>query len=252
MIAFPNAKINLGLNVVEKRQDGFHNIETVFYPIPTLCDVLEIIENKNTKLNIYGNTINGNTEDNLVVKALNIIKKDFNIPDIEIHLLKKINTGAGLGGGSADASFMLKLLNEKFQLNISNEDLKKYASKLGSDCAFFIDNKPSYATGKGDILELIDIPVLEKFKIRVITPEIHVSTAQAYSKIIPHKNKENIKDILKDSPSTWRDRLHNDFEDSVFIDFPELQEIKNSLYNEGAIYASMTGSGSAFFGIFED
>lgn len=250
MIEFPNAKINLGLNIIEKRSDGFHNIETVFYPIQ-LCDGLEINTNNisETKLNVYGIRIDGNTSDNILLKAYSLLANDYNLPPIEIFLQKNIPFGAGLGGGSSDAAFLLKMLNQNFNLQLSTEDICNYASKLGADCAFFIHNKPVFASGKGDVFENINIS-LKGLYLVLIKPNIGVSTQQAYANCLPTKPQLALKEIIKLPISEWKNALNNDFEYSVFPQYSEIKEIKDKLYESGAIYASMSGSGSSVYGIF--
>ena len=249
MVTFPNAKINLGLNVVEKRTDGYHNIETVFMPIFGLYDVLEIVESEKTTLQIFGIEIDGETDNNLIIKALRLLQKDFQLPELSCFLKKNIPTGAGLGGGSADAAFMLKMLNEKFSLNISQENLENYASKLGADCAFFVRNKTSFAQGTGNILSDINLSLQGKYLV-LAKPNIHVSTADAYSKIVPKKWNIPLENVLKLSVSEWKNYLFNDFEQNVFSLYPQLAEIKQKMYDFSAIYAAMSGSGSTIFGIF--
>ena len=254
MITYPNAKINLGLNIVEKRPDGYHNLETVFYPI-NLQDALEVndLEGEGEyALKISGTPIEGELDNNLVVKAYRLLKKDF--PDmgpVNIHMYKHIPTGAGLGGGSADAAFMLKLLNEKFKLNLSTEMLEEYAAILGADCAFFIQNKPVFASGIGNIFEEINLS-LKGYYLVLIKPDIFVSTKDAFTNIIPMKPNHSLKEIIRMPVETWRATMKNDFEESVFKKFPEIAAIKDKLYDMGAIYASMSGSGSSVFGIFRE
>jgi 4-diphosphocytidyl-2-C-methyl-D-erythritol kinase len=254
MITYPNAKINLGLNIVEKRPDGYHNLETVFYPI-NLQDALEVndLEGEGEyALKISGTPIEGELDNNLVVKAYRLLKKDFpNMGSINIHMYKHIPTGAGLGGGSADAAFMLKLLNEKFKLNLSIEKLEEYAAILGADCAFFIQNKPVFASGIGNIFEEINLS-LKGYYLVLVKPDIFVSTKDAFANIIPMKPNHSLKEIIRMPVETWRATMKNDFEDSVFKKFPEIAAIKDKLYDMGAIYASMSGSGSSVFGIFRE
>jgi len=257
VIAFPNCKINLGLNIIRKRSDGFHDLETVFYPLP-FYDVLEIIHATNDKqqlddisFTISGITIEGNKGDNLCIKAYGLLKKDSpDLQPVQIHLHKSIPSGAGLGGGSADGAFALKLLSDKFDLNLSTSQLINYALQLGSDCPFFIINKPCFATGKGEVLEPVDINLIT-YKFILITPGIHIHTANAFSQIIPALPDKSIKEIIQQPVATWRNNLKNDFEEIVFKQYPEIKNIKEELYNEGAIYASMSGSGSTVYGIFE-
>ena len=254
MITYPNAKINLGLNIVEKRPDGYHNLETVFYPI-NLQDALEVNLREGEEefsLKVSGVSIEGEPEDNLVVKAYRLLKKDYpNMPAIDIHMYKHIPTGAGLGGGSADAAFMIKLLNEKFKLNLSIEKMEEYAAILGADCAFFIQNKPVFATGIGNIFEPIQLS-LKGYYLVLVKPDIFVSTKDAFAHIIPKEPTQSLKEIIRMPVETWRATMKNDFEESVFQKFPEIAAIKDKLYDLGAIYASMSGSGSSVFGIFRE
>lgn len=253
MITFPNAKINLGLSITEKRPDGYHNLETVFYPVP-LEDALEIKvshdSDKKFTFYPYGINIAGNPENNLVVKAYLLLDKDFHLPPIDIHLYKHIPSGAGLGGGSADAAFMLKLLNDQFNLQLSDEQLEGYATILGADCAFFVKNSPTYAEGIGNIFSPISLS-LKGYQIILIKPDVFVSTKEAFSNIRPHKPEYSVKDIIQRPIQEWKDLLVNDFERSVFPQHPVIGEIKDELYQKGAIYASMSGSGSSVFGLFE-
>jgi 4-diphosphocytidyl-2-C-methyl-D-erythritol kinase len=252
MLVFPNCKINLGLHIVGKREDGFHNLETVFYPVP-FKDALEIIPFTNTDIEFTatGLAVDGNAADNLCVKAYHLLKQDFpEVPSVKIHLHKAIPLGAGLGGGSADAAFMLKLLNEKFHLNLSTDQLINYALQLGSDCPFFIINKPCFATGRGEVLEETTLE-LSAYKIVLINPRIHVNTGWAFSNITPALPIKSIKEIIQQPIYTWKDELKNDFETAVFTAHPAIKAIKETLYAQGAIYAAMSGSGSTVFGIFE-
>ncbi len=250
MIIFPNAKINLGLNIVGKRDDGFHNIQSVFYPI-ALEDVVEFIPSNALQLSISGLAVAGNVDDNLIFKAYHLLKKDFQIPNLHIHLHKYIPMGAGLGGGSADAAFFLKAVNNYFNLQISRTKLLAYAAQLGSDCAFFILNKPCLASGRGEILQPINLNLHNK-KIVVVHPNIHVNTAWAYSKIKPLQPNKDLQEIISLPLNEWKHFLKNDFEQPVLSQFPAIEKIKTELYNLGATYASMSGSGSAVFGIFEN
>lgn len=254
MITYPNAKINLGLNIVEKRPDGYHNLETIFYPI-NLQDALEVTKMEGEgeyNLKVSGVPIEGDPDNNLVVKAYRLLKKDFpEMAPINIHMYKHIPTGAGLGGGSADAAFMIKLLNEKFSLNLSIEKMEEYAAVLGADCAFFIQNKPVFASGIGNIFEKISLS-LKGYYIVLIKPDIFVSTKDAFANIHPMQPSHSLKDIARMPVETWRATMKNDFEDSVFKKFPEIAAIKDKLYDMGAIYASMSGSGSSVYGIFRE
>ncbi|WP_066628093.1 4-(cytidine 5'-diphospho)-2-C-methyl-D-erythritol kinase [Labilibacter marinus] len=254
MICFPNAKINIGLYVTEKRPDGYHNIETLFYPIQ-LKDALEIIENKDSdEPFVWSNSgieIDAKPEDNLCVKAMMLLKQDFEIPPVKMHLHKVIPFGAGLGGGSADAAFTLVTLNDMFDLGINTAQLIKYASQLGADCAFFIHNTAHTAKGIGDILDSNDI-TLKGYHILLVKPNVHVSTPEAYQGIVPKLPELNFSEQLKMPIQQWKNTIHNDFEDSVFPNHPVIKNIKEQMYNEGAVYASMTGSGAAVFGLFKE
>jgi 4-diphosphocytidyl-2-C-methyl-D-erythritol kinase len=258
MLSFPNCKINLGLHILRKRADGFHDLETVFYPLP-LKDALEVIsdteKNKNAAPSISftssGSPIEIQAEENICVKAYHLIKKDFTqLPAIKMHLHKIIPTGAGLGGGSADGAFALKLLNEKFNLGLSIEALKHYALQLGSDCPFFILNKPCVATGRGEILEEIQLD-LSDYKFVLVNPGIHINTSWAFSQITPALPERSIKEIIQQPIATWKNELINDFEIPVFKNYPEIKEIKDNLYKSNAVYAGLSGSGSTVFGIFK-
>ena len=252
MIVFPNIKINLGLSITEKRPDGYHNLETVFYPV-ALEDALEIRAlpeaDKKITLHQYVMEITGNPEDNLVAKAYSLLDKEFHLPPVEIHLYKHIPSGAGLGGGSSDAAFMLKLLNGHFHLNLSEEQLEIYAATLGADCAFFIKNKPVYAEGIGNIFSPIELS-LKGYQIMIVKPDVFVSTREAFANIHPHHPEYPVKEVIRRPVAEWKDTLINDFEASVFPQHPVIGEIKKELYNQGALYASMSGSGSSVFGLF--
>lgn len=256
MVSFPNCKINIGLNIIGKRNDGYHNIETVFYPI-AVKDALEIIESQNSDgsdliFTSSGSIINSNTEDNLCVKAYRLLKKDYpEIPSVKMHLHKNIPMGAGLGGGSSDGAAVLLLLNKQFNLNISEEKLIEYALMPGSDCPFFIINKPCFAEGRGEILK--EIPLyLSGYKIMIVHPGIHVNTGDAFAQLdttnfTPAGSLEN--SIQKDI-SEWKNLIKNDFEKPVFDQYPQIGQIKSIMYDNGALYSSMSGSGSSVFGIF--
>lgn len=256
MITFPNAKINIGLNIIEKRPDHFHNIESVFYPIQ-LRDALEVIQNleKSSTDIVFtssGIEIPGNSQDNLCCKAYRLIRNDYNVPPVKIHLLKHIPIGAGLGGGSADAAFFIKLLNEQFELGISWGEMHHYARQLGSDCSFFISNKPVFAEKKGDTYESINLN-LSNYFIALVYPNIHVNTSTAYSLVTPVKSTRSLEeDILNLPIEEWKHCIHNDFEKSVFTSHPQLKTIKEKLYQHGALYASMSGSGSSIYGLFKE
>lgn len=262
MILFPNAKINLGLHITEKRPDGYHNLETVFYPIP-LCDALEILQlplgdghseqedapETGVHLHIEGLDIEGDMQNNLVCKAYHLLAKDYDLPALDIHLLKKIPTGAGLGGGSADATYMLKAINEIAKLELSEDTLESYAVQLGADCPIFVRNKPVYAEGIGEIFTPIDLS-LEGYQLLLIKPDVFVSTKDAFAGITPRKRALDLRDVIQQPVETWREQIVNDFEDSVFAKYPELGKVKDFLYENGALYAAMSGSGATVFGLF--
>ncbi len=277
MLVFPNCKINLGLQILNKREDGFHNLATIFYPVQ-LKDVLEIIQKDdgqqltdhysttahNSKLKTQnskliftssGLEIAGDEQNNLCIKAYNLLKKEFpSLPPVQMHLHKAIPMGAGLGGGSSDGAFALKLLNEKFQLGLSKEHLIGYALQLGSDCPFFIINKPCYATGRGEILEPVDLD-LSAYQFVIVNPGIHVHTGWAFEQLKIQSSdsleRPDLRKIIQQPITTWKDELKNDFEEVVCKEHSEIATIKQQLYDAGALYASMTGSGSTVFGIFE-
>ncbi len=250
MISFPNAKVNLGLRILAKREDGYHDLESCFYPIPW-CDSLEILEASTFSVNSYGLEVQGSAADNLCVKAYELLQADFDIPPVEIHLLKNIPMGAGLGGGSADGAFTLKMLSELFRLNLSPEKLETYALRLGSDCPFFIKNKPAIASGRGEKLEEYELD-LEGYFLALANPSIHISTREAFAGATPSATHPSIAGILKNPISDWKGHLVNDFESSIFPTHPEIENIKRAMYQEGAIFSTMTGSGSTVYGIFED
>jgi 4-diphosphocytidyl-2-C-methyl-D-erythritol kinase len=252
VLTFPNCKINLGLRVVQKRQDGYHNIETVFFPLP-FHDILEMVPATGNGISFTntGLVINGNTADNLCVKAYELLRKDFpTIPAVQLHLYKQIPAGAGLGGGSADGAFALQLLNKRFNLGLSTERLIGYALELGSDCPFFIINKPCTATSRGEELTPVELD-LSNYLFTIVNPGIHVSTASVFSSIKPAIPEKPLPQIIKQPIATWRNELINDFEPGVFAQYPAIKEIKDQLYNKGAVFASMSGTGSTVYGIFE-
>jgi 4-diphosphocytidyl-2-C-methyl-D-erythritol kinase len=252
MISFPNAKINLGLLITEKRPDNYHSIESVFIGVDW-CDVLEIIPNSVDSFSLNGVEQDINERSNLVLKALDLLRIHYKIPPISVHLQKNIPMGAGLGGGSADASFMLKLLNTNFKLGLTTNELENYASQLGSDCPFFIQNKPQFVNGRGEILTTIDNNSLSNLAILLVNPTIHISTREAFEGISIQKPTHSILDILSQDMNKWKDLgLKNDFEVSIFKKHPIIADIKTKLYDSGAVYASMSGSGSTVFGIYKD
>ena len=254
MITYPNAKINLGLNIVEKRPDGYHNLETIFYPI-NLQDALEVTKlegEKEYELTLSGTPIEGDPEQNLVVKAYRLLKEDYpDMPSVDIHMYKHIPTGAGLGGGSADAAFTVKTLNERFKLGLTTLQMEEYCARLGADCPFFVQNKPVFATGIGNVFHPIEIDLKYK-QLVLVKPDIFVSTKDAYAKVKVQQPEKRLPELLAQPIETWKDTVVNDFEESVFSKYPEIAAIKDQMYDLGAVYASMSGSGSSVFGIFED
>jgi len=254
MIVKPNVKLNIGLNVLRKRQDGYHDLETLFVPYPDIHDELEINPAEEFSIEIVKEGgIDWDPMKDLTVKAYNLLKEDFDLPPVSIYLEKKSPVGAGLGGGSSDAAFTLKCLNELFELGLSDERLAAYAARLGSDCAFFIYNRPMLGTGRGEILTDFPEGNLEGYRIDVIVPEdISVSTADAYRGIVPHIPEHPIEEVLRMGVESWNGKLFNDFETTVFAKYPALSKIKETFYEKGAIYASMSGSGSSVYGIFKE
>ena len=256
MIVFPNCKINLGLHILRKRADEYHDLETVFYPV-RFTDILELIPDRSTNdqpvtYSQSGLEIQGNPLDNLCVKAYQLLKKDYPaLPPVKMHLHKVIPTGAGLGGGSADAAFSLQLLNDYFKLELSTDQLLHYALSLGSDCPFFILNKPAYATGRGELLKPVSVD-LTGYTLVIINPGIHVPTAKAFAGIRPALPEKSLKEIFAQPVSSWAEELVNDFEKPIFYQYPEIAAIKDELYRAGAVYASMSGSGSTVYGLFTD
>ena len=249
MIIFPNCKINLGLHILRRRPDGFHDLETVFYPLP-LTDALEVLSDDKLQFASSGIPVPGNEQDNLCLKAWHLLKADFpDLPPVKIHLHKHIPIGAGLGGGSADAAFMLQMLNNKFRLGISEEQLIAYAARLGSDCAFFIRNKPCYATSRGEVLTPLELD-LSRYSWLLVYPGIHVNTGWAFGQITPGVPEQQLQQSIQQPVEAWRALISNDFEAPVFSAHPVLGEIKGQLYKAGALYATMSGSGSAMVGIF--
>ena len=253
MLIFPNAKINIGLNVTERRADGYHNIETVFYPI-ALCDILEVVPSAKTAAYTFhasGIAIDGDVEKNLITKAFRLLERDFDMPPVEVFLEKVIPFGAGLGGGSSDASFMLKMLNESFDLQLSAAQLEGYAAHLGADCPFFVRNRAVFANGTGNVFHDINFS-LKGYSLALVKPRVQVSTKDAYAGISPRKPRYDLRETIENKPiAEWRNIVENDFEKTVFERFPEIERIKNELYEQGALYAAMSGSGAAVFGIFK-
>jgi 4-diphosphocytidyl-2-C-methyl-D-erythritol kinase len=259
MIVFPNCKINLGLQILNKREDGFHNLSTVFVPV-AWHDLLEVVRKENDQPNdidfsASGFTVSGDPSTNLCVKAYRLLKKDFpTLPPVQMHLHKLIPMGAGLGGGSADGAFTLRLLNDLFHLNIGQEQLISYALQLGSDCPFFIINQPCYATGRGETLEPVSVPT-NNYHILIVNPGIHIHTGWAFSQlnleVLNAFPRPDLRQVVQQPVSQWKDLLSNDFEQPVFRAHQEIGALKEQLYAAGAVYASMSGSGSTVFGIFE-
>lgn len=250
MVIFPNAKINIGLNVIERRSDGYHNLETVFYPIK-IYDALELIESDKLSFESSGLPIPGRMEDNLCVKAYHLIKKDHDVPSVKIHLHKNIPIGAGLGGGSADAAFFIRLMNQQFDLGMSVDEMLGYARRLGADCSFFIESKPVFAFEIGDEFEPIKLD-LSTYKIVLVMPPVHVSTGEAYGGVKPAPVKDSLIELINLPVASWKNHIKNDFEVSVFRNHVTIRGMKAALYEAGAIFASMSGSGASVFGIFKD
>ena len=249
MIVFPNAKINIGLNITARRPDGYHDLETVFYPVK-IYDVLEVTAADQLSFQSSGLEIPGSPGGNLCIKGYHLLKKDFDLPPVKIHLHKNIPIGAGLGGGSADAAFFIRLMNDQFGLTLSSEKMMGYARQLGADCAFFIENRPIFAFEKGDEFEPINLD-LSAYKIILVMPDAHVSTAEAYRGVKPVPIPESLYEYVKTPLTSWKRHIKNDFEGHIFKDHPVIRGVKANLYEQGALYASMSGSGASVFGIFE-
>lgn len=253
MLVFPKAKINLGLRITGKRPDGYHDIETVFYPVG-LTDALELVSDpkgSGDRLTVTGSELPGRKEDNIVLKAVIKLRDAYPIPFLNIHLHKIIPAGAGLGGGSSDAAFMIRALNKMFCLSLNTDELKAIAARLGSDCPFFIDCQPAFASGRGEILSPVD-KVLDGFYTVLLNPGILISTKEAYENCMPAIPERSLRKLIDNPVSEWKDLIVNDFERTVFISHPEIKYIKQTLYSSGAIYSSMSGSGSTVYGIFSE
>ena len=250
MVQFANAKINIGLQVLSRRKDGYHNLETVFYPIP-LYDIVEVVPAARLAFFPSGLAIPGNPADNLCLKAYHVLAEAFDLPPVGIYLHKTIPMGAGLGGGSSDATAVLKALNLLFSLQLDDVALESYAVRLGADCAFFVRNRPVFATGIGTDFKEIDLD-LSGYKLLLLKPDIHISTAEAYSGVIPRAAGRGLESAIILPPATWKDRVSNDFEQAVFQKYPELERLKALLYDLGAEYAAMSGSGSTMYGLFKE
>lgn len=255
MILFSNCKINLGLHITGKRKDAYHDLETIFFPVP-LNDVLEIMTGSDSRsggsvnLSLTGIPVPGTVTGNLVVVAYKLLKKDFpQLPPVHFHLHKMLPPGAGLGAGSANGAFAIKGLNDKYKLGLTEEQMIGYAAQIGSDTPFFIINEPCYATGRGEKLERIQVD-LSDYTLMIVNPGIEVSTAWAFAYVTPMQPEKSLKDIIAQPISTWRNELYNDFESTVFRSYPQIEKIKNDLYDAGAVYASMSGSGSTVYGLF--
>lgn len=250
MLSFPNCKINIGLYITARRSDGYHNLETVFYPV-ALTDVLEIVPADVADIHLHGKGIAGNKHDNLIWKAYERMRARFPaISTLDIHLLKNIPMGAGMGGGSADGAFMLRMLNDYYKLGLEKQELAAIALELGSDCPFFIYNTPQFATGRGEVMQPATVD-LSAYSIQLICPDVHISTAAAFKMITPKAAPFNLRRLQEIPIGKWVEYISNDFEEPVFVQHPALAAIKQQLYNQGAVYASMSGSGSTLYGIFE-
>jgi 4-diphosphocytidyl-2-C-methyl-D-erythritol kinase len=250
MVAFPNSKINIGLNITERRPDRYHNLETIFYPI-AIRDALEVVESPDLTFTSSGLDIPGSLDSNLCMKAYDMLKKDFEVPHIHIHLHKQIPIGAGLGGGSSDAAFFIRLMNEKFELGLSLERMEEYCRQLGADCPFFIRNEPVFAYGIGDQFQDVQLD-LGAFYLVLVKPPVHVSTGEAYRGVKPMRPQTSLADLIRLPVEEWKGVIKNDFEVSIFQNQPAVRGVKAALYEAGAVYASMSGSGSSVYGIFKD
>lgn len=250
MIVYPNAKINLGLNIVSRRPDGYHDIETVFYPIP-LQDALEVHTAARFSFRQAGDLLDCPAGDNLVIRALRMMEADFQLPELDIYLYKHIPSGAGLGGGSSDAAFMVRLLNEEFRLGLSDDDMERRLATLGADCPFFVRNRPVFATGIGNVFTPVELN-LEGYTLVLVKPDVHVSTREAYAGVTPRQPDVPLTEVIRHPVEEWHTMMRNDFEDSVFSRHPEIAATKDRLYDLGARYAAMSGSGAAVFGIFNE
>ncbi len=250
MVAFPNAKINIGLNVTERRPDGYHNLETIFYPV-AIRDALEVVESADLTFTSTGIGIPGDAGSNLCLKAYHLLAADFEVPNVHIHLHKQIPIGAGLGGGSSDAAFLIRLMNEKFELGLSAGRMEDYCRRLGADCPFFIRNEPVFACGVGDVFRPVSLDLSPYFLV-LVKPQVHISTAEAYRGVTPIAATTSLSDLVRLPPEEWNGVVKNDFEASVFPNHPAVRGVKDHLYEAGALYSSMSGSGSSVYGIFKD
>ncbi len=250
MITFPSAKINIGLHITSRRPDGYHNLETIFYPIK-IKDALEVIEGSKMSFETSGIEIPGHANENLCLQTYDLMRGDFDLPNINIHLHKKIPIGAGLGGGSANAAFFIKLINQKFELGLSTEVMQNYCRKLGADCAFFVENKPVFAFGKGDEFENIDLD-LSNYFMALVMPSVHVSTGEAYRGVRPKRPEQSLKGLIKLPIEQWQGKIINDFEHHILKNHPSIRGVKSALLEAGALFALMSGSGASVYGIFKD
>lgn len=250
MVTFPNAKINIGLNITERRADGYHNLESIFYPI-AIHDVVEVIQASELQLTASGLEIPGNLKDNLCMKAYLLMAKDYRLPAVHIHLHKHIPIGAGLGGGSSDAAFFIRLISDKFKLGLTDEQMEDYCRFLGADCAFFIRNRSVFAFSKGDEFKPADLD-LSSYFIVLVMPHVQISTSEAYRGIKPAKPQIHLPEHIRLPVTEWKNAVRNDFEESIFKNHPSIRGVKASLYEAGALYASMSGTGSAVYGIFSE
>jgi 4-diphosphocytidyl-2-C-methyl-D-erythritol kinase len=251
MIVFANAKINIGLNITSKRSDGYHEIKSCFYPIDW-CDIIEILPSEEYQFTSSGIEIPNSEDSNLCTKAFHLLKHNYAIPNVKIHLHKIIPIGAGLGGGSSDAAFILKALNTFFDLKINNHELEILAGKIGSDCPFFIENKPTYAIGTGTDFQLDNLPSIETYNLVCVYPKFAISTKEAYSNVFPKEASFYLPTLINQHIESWKETISNDFEIGLFLKYPELRSIKEKMYELGALYASMSGSGSTMFGLFKN
>lgn len=250
MISFVNAKINIGLQVLNRRPDGYHNLETVFYPV-RIYDILEVISSDKLTLEVSGIGIPNDNQDNLCIRAYKALAKDYDLPPVHIYLHKQIPIGAGLGGGSADAAFLINLLSQFFELNLDDETMEAYARALGADCSFFIKNKPVFASGIGDVFSPVKVD-LAAYYLVLIKPPVHVSTGEAYGSVRSSGDTKSLQEKIKLPVEAWKDHIFNDFETGIFNRYPDIRGIKSALYDSGALYASMSGSGSTVYGIFKE
>lgn len=248
MICFPHSKINLGLNILQKRADGYHDLETVFYPVP-LCDILEILPSEQFAFKQSGLTVEGNENDNLCIKAFKLLQEKFNIDNVYIHLHKQIPMGAGMGGGSSDAAYVIRMCNDLFSLGMTTEEMQSYAAELGSDCAYFINDTPMYGKGRGEILSPLNIN-LNGYYLKIVNPGIHISTAEAFKGVHKDANRLSLAERISQPIYNWKGLIENDFEVHLFNKYPELEKIKSTFYKEGAVYAALSGSGSTLYAIY--